>query len=215
MILAEQGAHVEKWWTGDDPILGLERGDELWKWINHDKVLYQERASHVLSVAAGEYDVVIDNFRPDVWRRWQLDPDAIAREKELVWVSMQPDLPGRSFDIVAQARSWMEFAPYVPFYLGDTSGGLWLAFKALAMLQSKAWGHHVLHQAACCQKLVEGELMIEIERSSTRVPWDREAYDCHGDHVEVEYKGETIIEPVRDRAWKLLNLRHKKGRLVI
>jgi hypothetical protein len=37
MILAEQGHAVTKWTNGRDPILSLNRGDELWRWINHGK----------------------------------------------------------------------------------------------------------------------------------------------------------------------------------
>ena len=39
MILAEQGADVQKWTNGKDPILGCRSGADLWSWINHDKTL--------------------------------------------------------------------------------------------------------------------------------------------------------------------------------
>jgi hypothetical protein len=39
MVLAEQGATVEKWTNGKDPILGCRSGAELWAWINHGKTL--------------------------------------------------------------------------------------------------------------------------------------------------------------------------------
>ena len=39
MILAEQGAEVQKWTNGKDPILGCRSGADLWAWINHGKTL--------------------------------------------------------------------------------------------------------------------------------------------------------------------------------
>ena len=127
----------------------------------------------------------------------------------------------RSFDLVAQARSTMEFAPWAPYWLGDTAGGLWLAFKALAMIAADRRGEHfVLHQATALHKLVEGELVIDVQRDGRTIPWENEPYrierlpdgTCE---AFVQYKGQTIREPVRDRAWKLKHLHHDGGRMRI
>jgi hypothetical protein len=37
MVLAEQGAEVQKWTNGRDPILGCRSGDALWEWIDYGK----------------------------------------------------------------------------------------------------------------------------------------------------------------------------------
>lgn len=211
MILAEQGHAVTKWTNGRDPILGLKRGEELWDWINFGKHVVQR---DVRDLASGgglrEFDAVIDNFRASTLEAWGIDPAALARANDVVWVSLRDELGGRSFDVVAQCRSWMEYAPWVPFYVGDTVAGLWLAFKALS---APAAGHYVIGHASCLQKLVEGELAIEVERDGHRIPWDQEEYRVVDGHARVRYKGELIVEPVRDREWKLSHLRHVNGRI--
>jgi crotonobetainyl-CoA:carnitine CoA-transferase CaiB-like acyl-CoA transferase len=135
MILAEQGHRVVKWTDGRDPILGLHRGDELWAWINHGKQVMDRHPA----LLAGDWDevfgadapeVILDNFRPATLERWGIDPAAIAAREGVRWMSMRSEAGDRSFDIIAQARSWMEYAPWVPFWAGDTVGGLWLAFRA-------------------------------------------------------------------------------------
>ena len=217
MILAEQGARVEKWTNGKDPILGCRSGAELWAWINHGKTI---RYRHPRELAGGvPFDVVIDNFRPDTLIGWGVDPALLAGQYSLVWVSMRAEVGDRSFDLIAQARSTMEVAPHAPFWLGDTAGGLWAAFKALAMYADRRPGHYVLGQASCLQKLVEGELMVERPEplAGNVVPWDPDAYyhDTAANEVRVDYKGASLREPVRDRAWKLAHLWHDGGRIRI
>lgn len=211
MILAEQGHAVEKWTNGKDPILSLHRGGELWAWINHGKTL-ADRHPRGIAAAWGDWDIVLDNFRPSTLAVWGIDPSAIAAERKCVWVSMRSEVGERSFDLIAQARSWMEYCPWVPFWAGDTIGGLWLAFKALSVREP---GHYTLGQASCMQKLVEGELTIDVERDGKTIPWENEPYRMDGGEALVQYKGETIREPVRDRAWKLAHLRHRDGRIII
>ena len=203
MLLAEQGHEVIKLVNGRDPIQGLRHGDQLWSWINHGKRLVEAHPAEWLSDPdwLHGYDVVLDNFQPATLAKWGIDPAALAKRFDLVWVSMRSELPGRSFDLIAQARSILEFSPWVPFWLGDTAGGLWLAFKALAALNETQSGHHVLGQASVLQKLVEGELVIDVPRTSAAIPWETEPY--HFDETTreavVEYKGTTTREPVRDR----------------
>lgn len=211
MILAEQGHTVEKWTNGKDPILGLHRGTELWDWINHGKTLRDHHPSRLQSEWEG-WDIVLDNLRPATLAAWGIDPAAIAKRTGCIWVSMRSEVGDRSFDIMAQARSVMEFCPWIPFWIGDTSGGLWLAFKALAVSEP---GHYVLGQSSCLQKLVEGELIIDEPRTAQRIPWEVDTYRPAEGAVEVEFKGEQIREPIRDRAWKLANLWHVNGRMRI
>jgi hypothetical protein len=226
MILAEQGHAITKWTNGKDPILGLNRGEELWAWINHGKTLAGNHPRELLDADPGRWDVILDNFRPATLDRWGIDPARQAARLGVRWVSMRADAGAvaaasqaggagdRSFDLIAQARSWMEYAPWVPFWAGDTIGGLWLAFKALAVSEP---GHYAVEQAGCMQKLVEGELCIDAPREPGRIPWETETYRFDPERREavVEYKGETVREPVRDRAWKLAHLRHRDGRIVI
>jgi len=159
--------------------------------------------------------IVLDNFRTATLAAWGIEPDKLAHRYGWVWCSMRPDLGDRSFDLIAQARSLMEFCPWIPFWLGDTAGGLWLAFKALAMHAAGNVGHHVITQAACLQKLVEGELAIDVPRDGRSIPWENEPYRMEDGVAVVQYKGETISEPARDRTWKLANLRHRNGRMIV
>lgn len=139
----------------------------------------------------------------------------MARREGVAWVSMRSEAGDRSFDLIAQARSWMEYADWVPFWVGDTAGGLWLAFKALAATAARAHGHHALGQASVMQKLVEGELVVDAERSRGAIPWETETYRAEDGHAVVAYKGEVYREPTRDRAWKLANLWHRDGRITV
>jgi hypothetical protein len=211
MILAEQGHSVTKWTNARDPILGLHRGEELWAWINHGKRVL---ARDVRELASGDllrdFDAVIDNFRASTLEGWGIDPAALASTGEVVWVSLRDELGGRSFDALAQRRSWMEYAPWVPFYVGDTVAGLWLAFKALA---APGPAHYEIGHASCLQKLVEGELAIEVKRDGHSIPWDPEEYRVVDAHARVAYKGDLLVEPVRDREWKLAHLHHVNGRI--
>jgi hypothetical protein len=216
MVLAEQGHQVTKWTSpgGADPIEGLRRGPELWKWINGGKTLRCRHATAVAELSRGRFDIVIDNIRAATWQRWAVDPVEEADRLGVVWVSMRDDLDGRSFDAVAQARAWGDHLGYVPAYLGDTSGGLWLAFKALASRP----GHHVVHQAAALAKLVEGELVVEAPRDGRHTPWDEPGtYGTmeNGFGVQVLYRGEWVREPFRDDEWRRQKLRHEGGRYVI
>lgn len=217
MLLAEQGHEVTKWAVRNDPVLDLHRGGELWAWLNEPKlnVTYDRRIDQHLTggLADGDWDIILDNVRAATWERWGLNPADLADQYQLRWVSMRSDTDlhgARSFDVVAQARSWMEYSPWVPFYAGDTTGGLWMAFKALA---SAASGHHVLHQASLMQKLVEGELVVDGGDRSGGPPWDDPGdYNGH-DGATVRFRGTDIHEPIRDRAWKLKHLDHHAGRI--
>jgi hypothetical protein len=208
MILAEQGHDVEKWTLGSDPILSLERGDELWRWIMHGKSQRERHAAKVSEIVAGDFEIVIDNYRASAWARWGVDPAVEADRLGVTWVSLRADDDGRSFDVVAQARAWGDLGS-LPFYIGDTAAGLWLAFKALAA----ARGHHVIRQATALAKLVEGELVAEWRLDE---PWDLPGtfgFDDQG--AIVEFKGEIIREPRRDAAWRREHLPNVEGRFIV
>jgi hypothetical protein len=211
MILAEQNHEVEKW-TTTDPIYELRHGEALWKWINHRKTLYARHAADVAKLEAGIFDVVIDNFRADTWTRWAVDPSVEADRLNVCWVSLRADDDGRSFDVIAQTRAWGDLG-VMPFYLGDTAAGLWVAFKALAAPK----GHHVIRQATCLAKLVEGELIVPREPSDW-VPWDEPGsyqFNKTTRNAEVLFKGVRQTEPTRDARWRFHNLHHVGGRFVI
>jgi hypothetical protein len=216
MILAEQGHDVVKWMgSRPDPVLGLYRGAELWAWLNTGKRVITRHARRIVAVKPGEYDVVVDNIRASTWREWGIDPASEARRLGVSWASMRDDLEpdGRSFDAVAQARAWGDHLGYIPFYIGDTAGGLWLAFKALASPP----GHHVVYQATSLAKLVEGELVVIEPRAGVDTPpWDRPGeYGCDVDGVRVRYRGAWVTEPFRDVSWRVRHLHHRGGRLTI
>lgn len=218
MLLAEQGYAVTKWVNGRDPILSLAAGADLWGWLNAGKTLDDRHPADLLGPGAPGVAVVLDNFRPETLAGWGIDPAALAAERSLVWVSMRSELPGRSFDLIAQARSWLEYTrEQVPFWVGDTSGGLWLAFKALAMHAAGRPGHYTLGQASCMQKLVEGELFdwADLPRRPGAIPWETDRYGVEGGEAVVEYKGDVQREPVRRRDWKREHLRHVGGRITV
>jgi crotonobetainyl-CoA:carnitine CoA-transferase CaiB-like acyl-CoA transferase len=208
MILAEQGFKVEKWISASrpDPILGLKRGEELWDWINKDKRVF---AIHARDVVEGpDVRIVLDNFRPSAWERWGIDRAKLAERNGWVWVGMQGEDGNRSFDVVAQMRAWGDHAPWLPFYIGDTSAGLWMAFKALAMLAQGETGFFPMGQASCLAKLVEGEEVVAVKRRPGRTPWDTEPYEAHDGLARIVYEGVEQNEPARDREWRLANLWH-------
>jgi hypothetical protein len=218
MILAEQGHAVEKWIspTTDDPVLGLKRGGELWSWLNAGKSVHPEPADHVTELEVGEFDVIIDNIRASTWKRWGVDPAEVAARLHIPWIAMRDDFDGRSFDAIAQARAWGDHLGYLPIYIGDTTGGLWLALKALSTVSQGQAGLHILRQAACLAKLVEGELVVEADRYGSIPPWDSPGtYGSVGSAARVEFKGETVMEPMRGPLWRRQNLRHQNGRYVV
>jgi hypothetical protein len=218
MVLAEQGHEVFKWVSPGrpDPIEGLKRGDELWRYINHGKTVIRWHARNVDAVLdGGAADAVIDNIRAETWESWGIDPKDLASTYGIPWVSLRDDFGGRSFDAIAQARAWGDHVGYVPVYIGDTSAGLWTAFK----LVNAPPGHHVLHQAACLAKLVEGELVVPQDRGGlTAPPWDEPGtYGRDGDldQTRVIFRNQVVREPFRNDAWRRHNLRHVGGRYVI
>jgi len=212
MLLAEQGHAVTKWVRGRDPIEQLRDGDKLWQWINYGKTVVDRSAAYAIH-ALGDFDAVIDNFRPVTLARFRLDPARLAATAGIRWVSLRADVGDVSFDAVAQMRAWGNHAPYLPFYIGDTTAGLWLAFKLLA---STAPGHYTVMQAAALAKLVEGEAVVRVERDGQRVPWDEvDTYRYSADGVTVSHRGATYHEPPRDDAWRWNNLRHLNGRYQI
>jgi len=212
MLLAEQGYDVTKWWLGHDPVLTLNHGQALWDWLQHRKTLILRHARALRTLAAADWPgIILDNVRPATLERWGLDPAALALAHGVVWVSLRAEVGEVSFDLLAQARSIMDFCPWVPFYLGDTAAGLFMAFKALAAHEP---GHYVLGHASCLQKLVEGEMVVDVERVPGRTPWDPTGtYGVRDGVASLTYKGELLEETPRDRAWRWEHLWHEQGRI--
>lgn len=219
MILREQGCEVTKWLgTSPDPVEELKGGERLWSWLNENKTTTVKHGSTVRDLQRGDFDVIIDNVRAETWQRWGVNPEVWANNLGVTWVSLRDDFDGRGFDAIAQARAWGDHIGYLPVYLGDTGGGLWLAFKALAMYANGERSEHfVIRQAACLAKLVEGEL-LEVERDGYTPPWDEPGtYGLapEGYATEVHYRGEIIKEPFRSAQWRRENLKHENGRLIV
>lgn len=211
MLLAEQGHQVEKW-TIKDPIHDLQHGDRLWEWINTGKIIKAIPSSDIANLAQeNSFDIIIDNHRASTWARWGADPAEYAQRLNVTWVSLRADDDGMSFDIIAQARAWGD-SGVLPFYIGDTAAGLWLAFKALAAPR----GHHIIRQATVLAKLREGELMVP--RPPGASPWDKPG-DYHWDYARkiatVRFKGSVYTEPARDDTWRAQHLNHIRGRYTI
>lgn len=208
LLLSEAGHDVEKWTAGRDPIRHLTNGDSLWHSINRGKRVV-ERMFSGEDIIAHQPEVVIDNFLPETLTRIGVDPKGIAERLGAVWISIRSDIGGRSFDLLAQARSVANFCGHIPFYIGDTGAGLWAAHAATSAIES---GHYVVGQASALAKLVEGDLPDQKCRSfGDTIPWINDEYRIEGDHAIVEFKGEIIREPIRDYAWKRENLWHENG----
>jgi hypothetical protein len=213
MVLAEQGFQVEKWLYLQDPIQGLLHGDELWRWVNAGKVLVNHVADEVLNLSVGAFSGVVENLSESWWLAHGVDPDEQARRLDVPWVSFRPQVGERSFDVIAQAQAWAGVAPWVPFYIGDTLGGLWVAYKLVSMLALGKTGRVVIRHADCLAKMVEGELTLP--RPSGPVPWDIEVYRLGEQGAEVEYRGNIVKEPLRDDAWRREHLTTVSGRIVV
>jgi hypothetical protein len=214
MILQEQGHEIEKWIKGDtDPIHALNDGHKLWEWLQEGKEIreqhFRDIESHLIC-----FDAVIDNVKKSTWHRYGIDPGYLAWKHKVRWVSMRSETKDEtSFDILAQARSWMEYTSWAPFYVGDTTGGLWLAFKLLADSEP---GHFPIYHASVMQKMVEGELIHTPERKKNQTPWDKEGeYQADDKEATVIYKDKTYREEIRDTEWKRENLHHKDGRIIV
>lgn len=209
MILAEQGNYVEKWFTSRDPIFDLKRSRDLWEWINHDKTLHEKKLEELEdALSSNTFHVVIDNIRLDTWLRiLDTTPEQLAKKHDVVWISLRDELNERSFDAVTQARSWaVAGAKWVPFYVGDTTAGLWLAFSAYSK-RAHFGSHYIVGHSTCMAKMIEGDQVVKVKRHRNQTPWDRETYlmSNHGE-AYIEFKGESIHEPRRNRQWQLDNL---------
>lgn len=211
MLLAEQGFDVVKWST-HDPIHSLAHGDRLWEWINYRKVVLEIHAREVLGLDKDDgINIVVDNYRDQTWKNWGIHPAAEADRLNVTWVSLRADDDGSSFDLIAQARAWGD-SGILPFYLGDTAAGLWVAFKALASPP----GHYVVRQATALAKLREGELTLPRPPGDT--PWDAPGdyvWDASTRTARVRFRGREYIEPARDDHWRSVNLTNVNGRYVV
>jgi len=181
----------------------------------------RRHASEIMSLGAQEtdpgFDVVIDNVRAVTWKAWGVDLAAEARRMCIPWISLRDDFDGQGFDAIAQARAWGDHIGYVPAYLGDTAGGLWLAFKALSAVASHREDHQVIRQAGVLAKLVEGEL-IDVVRDGVRTPWDPPGTygaDPHAHGTAVHYRGKVVREPFRDAAWRRKHIPNDDGRIIV
>jgi hypothetical protein len=211
MLLVEQSHQVEKW-TIKDPILDLRHGDKLWEWINTGKTIKDTESRNIARLPrVNDISIVIDNHRASTWARWGIDPAEQAQRLSVTWVSLRADDDGLSFDIIAQARAWGD-SGVLPFYIGDTAAGLWLAFKAIAA----PVGHHIIRQATVLAKLREGELVMPRPPGSS--PWDKPGdyeWDAVRELATVRFRGHVYVEPARDDAWRAAHLQHVRGRYVI
>ena len=217
MVLAEQGHDVTRWMNPNGAPDLVEsyflKGPELWKWLTEGKTIATRAARDVTGLEPGEFDAVIDNISGDTWEKWGVDCPAEAERLGVTWVSLRDDLGGRSFDIIAQARAWGDHAGYIPFYVGDTASGLWVAFKVLAAPH----GHYVIGQATCLAKLVEGELVVPATRNGQSAPFEMASgvYGPDGDGVSAIYPGGLLHEPYRDDTWRREHLPNRNGRYLV
>lgn len=205
MILAEQGHAVVKWVMPHEPILSLGHGEEIWRWINEGKCM-EDIAGRRMEEAQG-FDIILTNLRT-------AKTAEIAKATGATVVKLIPVGVERSFDVVAQAQAWGDFVPWVPFWIGDTVAGLWMAFKALAAPKGSAC--EIQHPAALA-KLIECELLpVNAKRMTDRTPWESsDNYGMSEIAATVKYNNETISEPKRDIQWRRANLKHENGRIII
>lgn len=214
MILAEQGHEVTRWLgAAPDPVRELRHGEQLWAWLMAGKDAFQFHALLVERLMPGDVDVVLDNFQEETWCRWGVDPQLQAKRLGVVWVSLQAEDGGPTLDPVAQARAWGDHVGYLPVRIADTTAGLWMAFKAM----SSPPGRYVLGQASCLAKLVEGEMVVEMDRSSlATAPCDEPGESGRDGGVVRAAQGRVrAVEPLRGPAWRRAHLVHRDGRITI
>jgi hypothetical protein len=216
MILAEQGHEIVKLVhpVKPDPIQALRHGNDLWDWINEGKRIEKGLLPESLSLKG--FDAVIENIRASTWQRWGCRPVSLAIERNVRWIGVRDELGGRSFDVIAQARAFGDFADRVPFYIGDTAVGLWAAFK---LLSSGEPGFSPIYQSSALFKLVEGEMVVTTNAKRKRIAaskdfWD-DNYGMLADSAELIYRGESISEPIRNHDWRWEHLHHMNGRIII
>ncbi len=208
MLLAEAGLDVTRVVSPDDPLYELDCADAFDAWLNARKTIVRaDRALTRADVAQymREYDcdVVVSNLR-----RLRNGISACT------WVHIVPVHVERSFDIIAQAQAWGDFAGMLRCYVGDTIAGLWAAYVVLAHV-----GRHVyveIPHAAALVRLVEGELMSPLaeRRQCERRGFDGDVYDADDAGAVVVYRGREYREPYRDLAWRRAHLPHVDGRIV-
>ena len=216
MILAEQGHAVVKWTNGKDPILSLNRGDELWAWINHGKR--------------------IEDRHPEIaGRRLGSRSSGPTRRTSSSTTSGRPpssagaSIPARSPDgglyggsrcdprsAIVPSMSSPRPAPGSNTPPGCRSGRG--TPSAACGWPSRRWptGRRGISRSArrrACRSLSRGSWSSSGRRPTAAIPWEVDPYRVEGGEAIVEYKGTTYREPIRDRSWKLDHLWHDQGRI--
>jgi crotonobetainyl-CoA:carnitine CoA-transferase CaiB-like acyl-CoA transferase len=125
MMLGDLGAHVlkvERPGAGDDtrgwgPPFDAEGRAAYFLAVNRNKKsvaldLADDADRAVFRSLLAGADVVLENFRPQQWKRWRLEPrEQLARHPALLWCTIAgfPDAPDRpGYDFVVQAeQGWM------------------------------------------------------------------------------------------------------------
>lgn len=197
LILSQQGHRVTKLVGEHEPTLELRSGEELFEWLNQGKKLL---SGDIRELDFSEYDAVIDNIRVSTWLRLGMAPEDLAFEHFLKWASLRSETGEPSFDLIAQNQAWGDKGR-LPFYIGDTAAGLWLAFK---LLNLEAGEHATVYQATALAKLVEGNLAVPWRL------WDDfgEYYAAQDGTAVVRYRDRLYLEPIRDDEWRRVNLKH-------
>lgn len=205
MILAEQGHEVIKWVIPKEPILNIDHGQEIWEWINYGKRMEDIAGRRMES--GTDFDVILTNLR-------SADAEQIGEKTGATVVKLTSVGVSRSFDVIAQAQAWGDFAPWMPFWIGDTVAGLWMAFKALAV--PKGTICEIQHPAALA-KLVECELNeINDHRERHRTPWENhDNYHLSECAAKVLYNEAFVTEDRRDAEWRRVHLKQTNGRINI
>ncbi len=214
MVLAEQGIEVHKWLKpgGHDPLFDRELA---WWWSAHGKDLIPRHGRELATLRPGDCQGIIDNLRDDTWQAWGVDRAAVARRIGVPWVSLADDVGYRSTGAIAAARSWWAGGKALEPDIAETTAGLMMAFKLLAM---RGRGRHCrLPFAAALQKMVPCELMQGKDRRRDEAPPIKPEWWADGRLVgaKAEWRGELLSELVRDRAWKLRHMPTAAGRVTL
>ena len=201
MLLSEQGHTVIKIMADNEPLLELEKGEELLAWLNYKKIIKTKNDKNIQDLI-NKYkpDIVLENIS-------YLNPKYFKIAKKTKWVSIRPSGNlDKSFDIFAQIQTFGEYKKYFDFYIGDTVAGLFAAF--IAMSSNKQY--NVVRQAEALQKIIEGELIVKKPATG----WDKKIYKIENDTAMVEYNNKLLITKSWTRDNKLKYLNHKKGRII-
>jgi hypothetical protein len=145
LLLAEHGFSVVKWSDQHDTLSGAGLDTAMLAWLHGSKRIEpRDPAELLLPLTWQRWHqqaplVILDGMPPDQLACRGIAPDLLARERDIVWVSLEP----------------LEPSPHQHSFAVETTIGLWIAFKALALVHHGETGQTTLNVAPLLARLGE------------------------------------------------------------